>query len=229
MQIPKHLIPFLGITLVDLILRTLELSSVTWVSKPLLMISLAYYFYRAVPATALNRFVLAALGFSFLGDSLLMFVSSNDSFFLIGLISFALAHLIYIVINLNAVNEGKPGIKFQWQDIPFLLYGLGVFSLVKDGLGDMYFPALSYTVLICIMGMTARKRWKKTDNQSFWLIMTGAGFFIISDSLLAINRFLEPLPKADLLIMITYLLAQFLIVQGLVVFIKKIPQGAGSD
>jgi len=37
---------------------------------------------------------------------------------------------------------------------------------------------------------------------------------MISDSLLAINKFMQPLPLSGLAIMLTYLLAQYLIVEG---------------
>lgn len=73
------------------------------------------------------------------------------------------------------------------------------------------------------MGITASKRWGKTDKTSFWYIMMGAFFFIISDSLLAINQFTNLFSLAGFFIMLTYILAQFMIVKGIVVFVK------GSD
>ncbi|GAB5525736.1 MAG: lysoplasmalogenase [Roseivirga sp.] len=228
MNTPKHLLPYLFIGLLNLIACAFGQSDIQMFTKPLLMPALAFYFYQSVPATPLNRFVMAALFFSFLGDTLLMFSDYNSLFFTIGLATFLLAHLVYIIINMNAVEEAGKGFRLQWQDIPFILFGLIIFSIVKKDLGEMYFPALGYTVIICIMTMTARKRWKRTDMNSFWLVMSGAIFFLVSDSLLAINKFMEPIPQADLLVMSTYLIAQFLIIRGLIVFIKKIRQEAGS-
>lgn len=228
MRAPKHLLPYLFLGILNLIACASGQGDLQMFTKPLLMPALAFYFYQSVPATPLNRFVMAALLFSFLGDSLLMFSDYSSLFFTIGLATFLLAHIVYIIINMNAVNETGKGFKLQWQDIPFFLFGLIIFSIVKKDLGDMYFPALGYTVIICIMSMTARKRWKKTGMTSFWLVMSGALFFLTSDSLLAINKFLDPIPQADLLIMSTYLIAQFLIIQGLIVFIKKIRLEAGS-
>lgn len=214
--------------LLDLIACATGNDSMRYVTKPLLMPALAFYFYRSVPVTPLNRYVFMALLLSFLGDTLLMFSSLSATFFILGLTSFLLAHLVYVVINMSAVNVAGQGLKPQWQDLPFLLYGFVIFAFLKGGLGDMYFPALAYTVVICIVGLTARKRWKRTDNQSFWLVMSGAIAFLLSDSLLAINKFLEPLPQPDLLVMSTYVLAQFLIIRGIIVFIQKIPREAGS-
>lgn len=228
MNTPKHLLPYLFIALLNLIACALGQSDIQMFTKPLLMPALAFYFYQSVPVTPLNRFVMAAMLFSFLGDTLLMFSDYSSLFFTIGLATFLLAHLVYIIINMNAVEEAGKGFRLQWQDIPFILFGLIIFSIVKKDLGDMYFPALGYTVIICIMTMTARKRWKRTGMSSFWLVMSGAIFFLVSDSMLAINKFMEPIPQADLLVMSTYLIAQFLIIRGLIVFIKKIRQGAGS-
>ena len=45
-------------------------------------------------------------------------------------------------------------------------------------------------------------------------MMTGALLFVISDSLLAINKFYQPFSIADNLIMLTYGFAQFYIVTG---------------
>jgi len=42
----------------------------------------------------------------------------------------------------------------------------------------------------------------------------GAVSFIVSDSILAINKFMMPVPAADYLVMITYYLAIFLITFG---------------
>lgn len=222
MRLPKQLLPYLLLGIINLIACYGGMTDIKFISKPLLMPVLAFYFYQSVPDTPLNRYVMGALLFSFLGDTFLMFTSYSSHFFTLGLTTFVLAHLVYIIINMNAVNEQGKGFRLQWQDIPFFLYGLIIFSVVKDDLGIMYFPALGYTVIICIMSLTARKRWKRTDNKSFWLVMIGALFFLCSDSLLAVNKFTAPLPQADLLIMSTYLIAQFLIIEGLIVFIRKL-------
>jgi uncharacterized membrane protein YhhN len=46
-----------------------------------------------------------------------------------------------------------------------------------------------------------------------WM-MLGALLFVISDSILAINKFYQPFEAAGVLIMLTYGLAQFFIVEG---------------
>lgn len=228
MKLSKHLSPFLILSILELSGRLLHLQEITWITKPLLIPALMLYFINSTPKTPLNSYILAALFFSFLGDTLLMLVPRSEYFFMAGLASFLLAHLIYIIVNMSAITEGERGFKPQWQDLIFVIYGLAIFSLINNDLGSMYIPVVIYTVVICLMAITARKRWKKTDDQSFKLVMAGAILFVISDSILAIDKFYKPFEASGFLIMLSYLAAQFLLVQGFIVFIQKIRPEAGS-
>ncbi len=198
------------------------------ITKPLLIPALIFYFFQRVAPTPLNKFVLLSLFFSFLGDTLLIFVPKSEIFFLAGLSSFLLAHLVYIIINMNAVTSEDRVLKFEWSDLVFVAYGFAIFSIINDNLGDMYIPTLVYTVVICMMAITAKKRRNRTDKMSFILVMAGAVTFLISDSILAYSKFNQSFAMDDFLIMLTYIVAQFLIVQGLIVFIQKIRPEAGS-
>jgi len=222
MTFSKKLLPFIFLSLLHLIGLFLDNSSIDMITKPLLMPSLLFYFLGTTKKSPLNRYISIALIFSFLGDTLLMFVGENDLFFLAGLVGFLIAHIIYIIINMSAKNVYEKGLKPQWQDIFFVIYGLFMFTFIKNGLGEMYFPALIYTVIICLMAITARKRWGKSDSESFWLVMLGASFFVVSDSLLAVNKFVGEFDMSGPAIMITYLLAQFLLVEGYKRFVERL-------
>jgi uncharacterized membrane protein YhhN len=56
------------------------------------------------------------------------------------------------------------------------------------------------------------------------MVYSGALLFIMSDAMIAINKFLNPLVQARLLIMATYIAAQFLIVKGVLIHEKSIEQ-----
>lgn len=217
----KFILPFFVIASLELLGHLLGVEEINRVTKPLLMPALIFYFVKRVPVTPLNRFIILALFLSFLGDTLLMLVPRSEYFFIAGLGSFLIAHIVYIIINMNAISHGDRGLKPQWQDLIFVAFGLGVFSLINNDLGSMYAPVLIYTVVICLMAVTARQRWKKVDDYSFKLVMIGSVLFLISDSLLALDKFYKPFGSADFLVMLTYIAAQFLIVQGLIGFIEK--------
>jgi len=53
---------------------------------------------------------------------------------------------------------------------------------------------------------------RRTDPSAAW-VAVGACFFMLSDSLLAINKFVMPLPLAQLWVLATYYAAQVLIVR----------------
>ncbi|MFY0591254.1 lysoplasmalogenase [Roseivirga sp.] len=227
MKINKSLYPFLVVAILDLACRLLQVDELLGITKSLLMPSLFFFVYKTCPSSLLKQFLLMAIGLSFLGDVLLLFMD-NEKFFLLGLGCFLVVHLLYAFIFFNANEEAERKMKLQWQDSLFIIYGLIIFSILKGNLGTMYVPALLYTVVICLMGLTARKRWKKTSYDSFWLVMIGATLFIISDTILALDKFYVSFAVADFLIMFTYILAQGLIALGLISFIQKIRPEAGS-
>ena len=228
MKTAKNLFPFIIVSGLHLIALAMSIEMLSMVSKPLIILSLLHYFNKSVIDTPISKLVIFALGCSLIGDIALMFQSENEILFMVGLGFFLLAHIGYAFINFNLVNDDQRKIKLYWQDIPLIIIGFGVFLLIKDGLGNLQIPVLSYIVIISFMAITARQRYNRSDNESFWLIMAGALFFILSDTLLAMNKFLGPIENERILIMSTYVIAQFLIVKGIIVFIQKIRPEAGS-
>ncbi|MBC7440120.1 MAG: hypothetical protein H7250_09075 [Flavobacterium sp.] len=51
--------------------------------------------------------------------------------------------------------------------------------------------------------------------------MVGVTFFVTSDCILAINKFHAPIPLASFYIMLTYLIAQFCITDGILKLSQK--------
>jgi uncharacterized membrane protein YhhN len=79
----------------------------------------------------------------------------------------------------------------------------------------MKWPVLLYALVITLMALSALFRYGRTSMKSFALVFGGSILFIMSDSLLAVNKFIEPLALADFWIMVTYIGAQYLIVSGI--------------
>ncbi len=67
-----------------------------------------------------------------------------------------------------------------------------------------------------MMVLNALFRYGKNFSLSFWLVFTGAILFMVSDSILAVNKFHSEIPHAGLLVIIPYIMAQFLIIKGLI-------------
>ncbi|WP_053971714.1 lysoplasmalogenase [Mangrovimonas sp. ST2L15] len=185
------------------------------ITKPLLVLSLIIFFLlRAKHLDGISKsLTLLALICSLTGDILLLFVEHTSSFFLAGLVAFLLAHILYISTFLKRRNPYKK---------PYLLYALLasyailIFLLLKNHLGDFMVPVAIYMGVILVMAVTSFLRIKQVSASSFLLVFLGAIFFLISDSILAINKFYTPLAMSHLSIMFTYATAQLFIVLGLI-------------
>ena len=101
------------------------------------------------------------------------------------------------------------------------LYLYGMLTLLFPTLGDLKIPVSIYAFtisLMLIMAIRGSLTWQKPMNL---LILNGAIAFVTSDSLLAINKFYNPLPNATFLIMVTYIFAQYLITLGILKMNEK--------
>jgi len=78
-----------------------------------------------------------------------------------------------------------------------------------------------YALVLVVMVLNGLFRLGRTNNKSFLLVFVGALFFLVSDSLLAINKFLHPFASSGLLIMSTYITAQFLIIEGIIAHVQR--------
>jgi uncharacterized membrane protein YhhN len=165
--------------------------------------------------------VLFAFFFSWLGDMFLMFSGGyeNEIFFYAGVGGFFLAQILYIVVFLlNAENDIK-GLLLRnpLLIIPLLGYGVFVFWLLYPKLeGIMLIIILIYALSLIGMSLAALNRRDRVSILSFRLVFIGSLFFLLSDSLLAINKFHTELPQGGFLIMLTYITAQYLIMRGLI-------------
>jgi uncharacterized membrane protein YhhN len=179
-------------------------------AKPMLMITLLLYFISASKGYPAWRFyVMAALVFSWGGDVFLMLYGM----FTPGLVSFLVAHIFYITAY---QKTGAASGELKLLDImKFVLFGAVVMWLLYPGLSGMLLPVLAYMLVLLSMGVWAHKRRGATTAISFTLVSAGAMLFVVSDGLIAINKFAFEISAERILVMSTYIAAQYLIVQGL--------------
>ncbi len=189
-----------------------------YVLKPLLMVILgAYYWVNARnPLSIFSKMILVALAFSWLGDCLLMFQWGGELFFILGLAAFLLAHIAYCTafFNTNRPQKRSDLTKHPWLGLPCLVYGFGFVWYIKDSLGDMLIPVSIYALTISTMVIFSIYRYGKVPYISFGQVFIGAVLFVFSDSMIALNKFYVAIPYAAVWIMLTYALAQYLIVIG---------------
>lgn len=196
--------------------------NLAWYLKPFLLPFLLLAVYNSGGFETKN-WLLFALVFSWIGDVILMFADKSELYFIFGLISFLIAHLLFIVlfIKQKSKNQHKKS-KFFWAaSLLVLFYLFKILSLLIPKLDDLEFPVSVYAITISLMLVEAIKGCFNWKNSLKYLILVGALFFVTSDSILAINKFYSPLPNASFLIMITYLIAQFCIVFGILKLNEK--------
>lgn len=185
------------------------------VGKPLIMTSLLLYYLLASEPSNRSRALILAMVLSFAGDVLLM----KEAYFIWGLVAFLTAHVFYIFAYRQHRHEESENALLGLQRVrlafPIILAGTGLVVVLYPVLGELRLPVIIYASVLALMAITALFRHGRTSTGSFWMVFGGAVLFMISDSILAVNKFLEPVQHAGFIIMSTYIVAQYLIVNGL--------------
>lgn len=154
------------------------------------------------------QLTLAALAFSLLGDLALL----TKGRFYAGLTFFLIAHLFYFLIFVNLVESLN-----LLLIIPFLIYISIVVFIFKELDKEKLISISLYSLAISLMGFSAANIYFSYMDQSSFMIITGALLFILSDSVLAFNKFKKEFHSAELLILSTYYLAQTLLISGIII------------
>lgn len=188
-----------------------------WLFKPLTMVFAIFLVATsAYPSSARGQFgskslilLAAALAGSLAGDVFLMF----PGFFIPGLVSFLVAHLFYVAL----FKRGQAWFPHRGALAATLGIGVAMYAFLWAGglPSALRVPVAAYVLVIALMAAQAIGRAKVLRDTPSLLVAIGAGFFMLSDSLLATNRFVHPLPMAQVWVLATYYAAQALIVAGI--------------
>ena len=151
--------------------------------------------------------IVLGLVFSLAGDVFLMLPGDR---FVQGLVSFLVAHLCYIAAFASSAGA-------RWTPrlfVPYLLYDLVFMALLWPGLGPLAAPVTVYAAVLVGMGWQAAERWAVFRSGPALGAAVGGALFVLSDSVIAINRFVAPFRASRLIIMTTYIAAQWLIARS---------------
>ncbi len=213
------LILFIITSVIHLIGEFKENLTLRYISKPLLMPLLGLYYIIGNPAV--NFWVVAGLIGGFLGDVLLMIPDPKNTqkYFMFGLISFLLGHLFYIIaFILLAGNFSQFPLWGLILALPFVIYGIIAYSklmpYMDQNAPEMKLPVTVYLFVIMTMGVSTVFPLGYSSTLGFILSMIGAYSFIISDTIIAFNKFGPKIKNDRIYTMSTYIAGQFLIVIG---------------
>ncbi len=212
---------YFAVLAVEIYAEIMDDLDMIWITKPLLMPLLLILFVMNWGKNKPKEkwFFAAALVFSLGGDVFLMF--RRDDLFVFGLASFLIGHLAYILSFTERIREaGLPLLKKVVFALPFLIFVLSFLWFLhphivgKEETAPLFPPVMVYASVISLMGFTALLRKNAVSVRGFWMVFGGALLFVLSDSCIAWNKFVSPLPQPGLIIMATYGLAQYLMTYG---------------
>lgn len=198
-----------------------QLKWLDYLCKPLIMISIGGYFIQKSKNldNKIVRFALFAFLFSLFGDILLMFAGEGMIFFMLGLGSFLIAQIGYIFLFRHTLIISKN--QSYIRKHPFLLMGYlifgGIVYYVLFNQLDIVLKIAVFVYMVAILSMSAMalNHFRSVNSASFNIVLAGSVLFVISDTLIAFDKFLTPIPNDRLLVMSTYMAAQFLIMKGI--------------
>ena len=150
--------------------------------------------------------LLAILLASGTGD---FFLALGAEYFVLGLGAFLLAQVGYALRLSFDLRMPKRKKLFLWLGLSLAVLIMAGTVLPKTD--DLLIPVSIYMLVIYLMGSMAVFR----DSPKGRFSLLGAMTFIVSDSLIALNKFVVPIPAASILIMVTYYSAQWWLIQGL--------------
>ncbi|PTU80676.1 hypothetical protein DBO86_02255 [Pseudomonas indoloxydans] len=159
---------------------------------------------RQAPAGTYRRWICIGLVFSLAGDILLDW---PGDLFVFGLGAFLIGHLAYLRAYVS--DSRLPALPAL---LLALIAGGAMFAiLASSGLGELLIPVACYATAISLMLWRALARIGHPDLQpgSTWLAAVGAALFVLSDSLIGIDRFVTSFDAAPYAIILTYWLGQW--------------------
>lgn len=209
------LIAFILFCLIDFLGIYLEKQMMINFAKPMLMVTLFWYYYSN--SKTLNKHFVLGLFFSFLGDVLLL--GTGELYFILGLVFFLIAHVFYIIMVLKIIK--KVTLKeLIISSVPFITLFIVLMNVLYDGLGTLRIPVIVYAITISSFGVVSLILFFQSKTKNSLLLVIGVLIFILSDTVLALNLFHKKQLFYPLMIMMTYVLAQYLICR----FVLKLNQ-----
>jgi uncharacterized membrane protein YhhN len=149
--------------------------------------------------------IAVGLVFSLAGDILLMW---PERFFVGGLGAFLFAHIAYLAAFTRGVKF--PASWAVW--IFYLVIGTGLVLLLNASLPDGLKATVAfYAFALATMAAQATGRYLLLRSRAAMLAAAGGIFFMVSDGLLAVDRFRAAIPYAAVVVLVPYYVAQFLI------------------
>lgn len=191
---------------------------------PLLII---YFLVNASKKQHLPSKIIAitALLLAWAGDLVLL----REQNFMTGLVLFLSVHVAYIVyfVRVQALFPLVKPVNVFFPLILIALYDLILLKILLPYAGAVKDPLIAYMAVISLMFVFACniKGNKNAGSIASQFFIPGAAAFIVSDSILALNKYIWEDQLINIVVILTYGYAQQLLVHG---FIKHVKGGVAA-
>lgn len=208
---------YIGFGFIYLLTLWLGLDNIAVYIKPLLLPFLLYPVYRA-EYFGLKKVLLAALAFSWFGDVMQMLATRSEIYYIVGLLLVLVSHFFYIELFFRYKGSEKPFRKpLFWIGTAAVLFYLKlILGYILPKADDFKIAVVVYGVTISLLLLTALWLFCASKRSGKYPIISGALFLATSDSLLAINKFGQPIAYANLIVVSTYLIGQYCMATGVI-------------
>jgi uncharacterized membrane protein YhhN len=210
---------FFIVVIVELFAEYKDNKTLEYCTKPLLMpLLILFYIFGVFEATGaiarVDWLIVVALIGGCAGDILLM-LKDQDRWFLFGMVAFLINQIFYIIsFFLSIPNIGAFNIWGLFLLGPAILMLIFMIPRFINKTEDMKIPVLVYLAAILLMHIAAILRLAAFSGLPFILVYVGSISFIFSDATIAVNKWDTEVKQGRLIIMTTYVMAQFYIALG---------------
>lgn len=207
---PFFLIFYLAVALIDSFAVYTQNIRIEVVFKPLITMSLLLFY--VVSAIKIKRYFIIMLVFFCLGDVLLIF---NHHYLLQSMLAFSLGVIIFthtVIKELKKVTSKTITLSLM----PYIISLLVVVLMLEEGLKELFVPIVVYSILLSCFGVSTFLNYLNNETKSNKYIFIGAFIFSLSSIFVGINLFLEMKVVYELVVIISYTIAMFLVTKGVV-------------
>ncbi len=189
-------------------------------TKTAAILLLLVWLYRSAKLKSrFHKQMFIGLVFVLLGDVYSAFSTPNPRSEIVFFACQFFAYLFYVrAFTLDhKSNPNQKNVFFIWAVIGLGLFCTGVFFYIRPQLGALQPAALVYTLTVCLTAITAINRYGKVNLLSFKMIFYAALFFVFANTVWAINKYVQPIPQSESLVLVGFLIAEYLLVYGTIV------------
>lgn len=211
---PKFNILYTLILIAQLLAEYNQFNRLKQTTRPLISLSLMLMLYAATKLKGrFHKRIFTGLVFALAGDMLLL---QGENYVSYGLAAYLMSHICYIsafYLDFRSAPElDKKGARTAI--LLCALFSISYYFYIRPYLGMMKLPVLTYIFVTSLLTMMAAFRNQRVNKSSYILILSGSTSFMISDALLIHTKYAASVNYAGVLIITSYMLAQYLVIMG---------------